>query len=80
MYCVLPPPGDDVDLTFGRIIEADALCDSPVLIGIAASETQELQPHGLGYLLNVSLTHEMNFAKVAHHFDNLLVCSLKGFH
>ena len=34
--------GDDVDLALGCVSEADAFCDCPVLVGIAASEPQKL--------------------------------------
>ena len=45
--------GDDMDLALGGIVEADTLCDGPVLVGIPTSEPQKLQARGLYNLLDV---------------------------
>ena len=58
--------GDDVDLALGGIVEADTLCDGPVLVGIAASEPKKLQAHGLDDLLDVVLSHEVSFLSLIH--------------
>ena len=51
-----------------------------MFVGIAASEPQKLQAHGLDDLLDVVLSHEVFFAKIIHRVDELLVCSLEGLH
>ena len=72
--------GDDVDLVLGGIIEADTLCDGPMFVGIAASEPQKLQAHGLDDLLDVVLSHEVLLAKIIYRVDDVLICVHEGLH